>query len=49
MTPGEIAILLKVAVDLFAILEQHGVSRDDIDKAIVAENKRKDILLKELD
>jgi len=49
MTALEIATLLKITVGLFEILETHGVSRDDIDGAIKAENERKKILLAALD
>ena len=48
MTPEQIMLLLKVIVDVAEILEQHGVSREDIDKAITAEKARKKILLENL-
>ena len=49
MTPVEIATILKMTVGLLEILEQHGVSRDDIDGAIKTENERKKVLLDSLD
>ena len=45
MTPEQIMILLKIAMDVMTILEEHGVSRENIDKAIDAEKQRKEILI----